>query len=454
MKLTSLIILVFLTQCKTAAPQSDGRGLDIVNSNIVAPTIDVADITELKLLPNTNIPKGFIVSMQKNNLAFLKQLYGIIHKINTSENLAGLEGYQQEITMVLVSIVGNKKSVYQRLAKDIKETHGLTSEKIPYLVWLKGGTDEDLWMQDWGEFAVIKIKGETKRYHAVMDVSRGREINAKDFSKVFGIPFVKISALVEANSGNYGGNTEATHEGKLYFGDKLTDASMINKLRALGNTDAIEIPSKWLSVGHVDEYTTFIPAATSCNAALIVASPLEAINLMAQMDPALVKKTIYNVDFKKILKADLIDPSKNPPYEVDDFKDGTKTFIQRNIRIERIARFAAAKLKKNSNCLEDIVTVPQIYKRTGKRKKLISLLGGTTNMLVLRDHVIIPEPFFNNKFPVVEAFKQVIIKKLGKLLNGEHKVHFIDTTYYHNLAGEIHCGTNVIREIDMPVIVQ
>jgi hypothetical protein len=62
-------------------------------------------------------------------------------------------------------------------------------------------------------------------------------------------------------------------------------------------------------------------------------------------------------------------------------------------------------------------------------------IPGTANMLVLRNHLIIPDPFFT---PYKKSIKEQA-EMLGQ------KVHFIDDMYYHQMMGEIHCGTNVFR---------
>ncbi|MCK5884438.1 MAG: hypothetical protein KAG61_12175, partial [Bacteriovoracaceae bacterium] len=42
--------------------------------------------------------------------------------------------------------------------------------------------------------------------------------------------------------------------------------------------------------------------------------------------------------------------------------------------------------------------------------------------------------------------------QLGKAVGGNEKVHFImEKAEYHDLMGEVHCGTNVFREINLQI---
>lgn len=49
-----------------------------------------------------------------------------------------------------------------------------------------------------------------------------------------------------------------------------------------------------------------------------------------------------------------------------------------------------------------------------------------------------------------EDLRRVVKQRYAQALGSQANVHFIDDHVYHTADGEVHCGTNVIREIAMP----
>ncbi len=89
----------------------------------------------------------------------------------------------------------------------------------------------------------------------------------------------------------------------------------------------------------------------------------------------------------------------------------------------------------------DIIHLPALYTAEGPRADVF--FPGMVNMQVANGHLAIPKPFG----PVIsgvcafEAAAQAAFQPVGL------KCHFIDTfDGYHLALGEIHCGTNVVRE--------
>ena len=67
--------------------------------------------------------------------------------------------------------------------------------------------------------------------------------------------------------------------------------------------------------------------------------------------------------------------------------------------------------------------------------KHIAYLPGSVNQLILNNQLIVPDP-------KVRAMRLHISKTAAKV--GLH-ANFIDSLPYHNLQGQLHCGTNVFR---------
>lgn len=63
-------------------------------------------------------------------------------------------------------------------------------------------------------------------------------------------------------------------------------------------------------------------------------------------------------------------------------------------------------------------------------------------MLIVRDHLIVPATHIPSFDKIIEA----------RLKAQGNKVHFIDDTPYHTSMGEIHCGTNTLRDPNRTIL--
>ncbi len=287
----------------------------------LAKTIQFSDIETLKITPNTMIPKGLIVSLIGeangfNNWQFVTDLYREVHKINMDSALQATVGNpnpteaelrNQEITLV-VMVPQGAMSRYDRFVKNMELTLtlelGASFTGKLYLAGIenplvlnpdtgKMQSGEDLWIQDFGEFAVAKLKGSSESVYTVVDTNRNKNrmvYDPKVFSDVFGIPLVKLGLDVD-HSGQYGGNMESTPDGILYMGDSVDELSygtattpspLFDQLKNLGNANAQKLNSNWLAVGHVDEFMSFIPSNGTCDSTMLYGSPLLGLKMMLE----------------------------------------------------------------------------------------------------------------------------------------------------------------------------
>ena len=93
---------------------------------------------------------------------------------------------------------------------------------------------------------------------------------------------------------------------------------------------------------------------------------------------------------------------------------------------------------------EDIIEVPIVFMPNELEPNFTdALTAGMVNMLVINNHCIIPKPFG----PVVsggDLFEADLESKLAPL---GLTVRFLDDWHeYHVNLGEIHCGTNTLRQ--------
>lgn len=431
-----------LAGCAASADSTDTAGSDIVDpANSSIRSADIGTVTEVKLLPNTNVPRAAIV--QLSDLKFVADLYDHVISVNEAERLHGADGYEQQINL----IVAGPAARYDALLRTIRQRRGLSANApIPLLNPIDGVADQDIWMQDFGEFTVVRGSNDpTRQYYGVLDSNRGRGIDVARLGAILGTPVTKIQTPMSA--GTYGGNTEATAEGKLYLGDKAP-SQFFSALRNLGNPDAIMLPSNWLLVGHVDEYLTLVPAQNDCHAAYMMASGLEALNL-ARHNPAEYTSQGDVLATGQVGAAlDAYALRRRPANEDYVFSDfdltrrpttSAEAFVQLNLQAEGYALEAMRRLKQGA-CAE-FIRVPQFF--TAVQGKAIALNPGTVNSLVLRNHAIVPDP--NSA-----ELRAIVKSRYAQALGSEDNVHYIDDHIYHTADGEVHCGTNVIRDIHTP----
>jgi protein-arginine deiminase len=76
------------------------------------------------------------------------------------------------------------------------------------------------------------------------------------------------------------------------------------------------------------------------------------------------------------------------------------------------------------------------------------MIPGTVNLIVAdgtddKTHLFLPDPFFRN---VYDQSVDPYIAQFESLLPDAYETHYLDDWYsYHELLGEVHCGTNVER---------
>lgn len=297
-------------------------------------TLTSNDIDILKVIPNTKVPKGLLVSLlgsttKNGNYQFVKDLYNIIKDINVNDHLVRTIGqalvddnmrYNQQITLVVITD-SRSKNLYTDLLKDLAKG---SSAPVPFIDQIATPAYYgDLWIQDFGEIAVTHIKKSDDWAYTILDTYRNKHrgiYDPKVFSDMFKVPFIRLGNDTD-NASQYGGNIEATASGRLYIGDSIDSGDysadgkkspLLAQLKDLGNPDAIKTSTDWLAVGHTDEYMSVIPSIDSCGSAIISGHALIAFDL-------LLNKT-SDADFKYFT-----DELKELPIAYDNYGYPTKT---------------------------------------------------------------------------------------------------------------------------------
>ena len=481
----TLVLLAFLSIWQS--PMAKEKGIEWKYRPGEGQLILVENLKRLGVLSHAHVPKAIFVALisqnylHPSNNEFALNLYKVIYDINKRDGLLQAnQGERQKIDFVVTGDQQRMDELVEGIRREITDEDAF-SYFVPLV--LKSGVLYDRWFQDWGEFVGVGESEEGELVYGVYYVNRNRGLKeiVKEISRMLGVPFISSDSY-SGVSGNYGGNIETTPDGILYYGNTMR-GPQIAQLRDLGNRDRmISLRTDWLEVGHVDEMMTTIPSTHTCRYPNRYKGPqVPYSHILA--DPILGLQLIYNyrgsqkyiayssneslesrynfVSLRKAISYFLKDPEKQV-FTLRDFNSKSKSchrdrrlatkycdLVEFNIWAKKVLESNMKKLTKATPCInDDIIRIPQIYRSfpTAFGKKSLSFLPGTANMVVLRNNVIVPDPTFNGPGGFAPFIQDALDEKL-KIGHGDSRVYFIDVKReYHDLAGEVHCGTNVMRE--------
>ncbi|PCJ16673.1 MAG: hypothetical protein COB02_15725 [Candidatus Cloacimonadota bacterium] len=417
--------------------------------------IKASKIGKIRMLSNNNVPKKVVVVRNGRTDRFVSGLADILNDIN--QKIA-----EPKIKLHVILNSSSAQSGFQQEMESKGYWGSMVETNDQFYT-------SDQWMQDWGEIMVADIEGEEKPQLTIFDSNRGRGLAGlpKLLAKMWGTYYLKNPSKAGIK-GDYGGNIEVTPDNILVLGDTAT-----TKLRNLmdkhgyKNKTAI-LPTSWLMVGHVDEYISFIPNANAAGGYTIVkADPALAFDLIKNATQEDLEDVNPNYRRQIMKIKSFLDSessfSKKPETEYDltttqnilmsNTRDSSSArvlnqLVDLNRSISKVIDRAIEDLKKkvievtNGKHKEfSVISFPTIFqgrKSGNSLNRCVALLPGTVNMLVVRDHTITPD-----------AQLSIFNKYIDKTMTEQGmKVHFLDDMPYHNYAGEIHCGTNIVRDPD------
>ncbi len=420
--------------------------------------VQQGELGKIRLMSNNNIPKKVIVVRNGATAPFVDNLIDTIQTINEQSDRMDLKLH------VITTSSGAANSFKSQL-----QAQGLYGK----LVEINSRFfTADQWMQDWGEIAVAEVKGKDDLQQLILDSNRGRGLAGlpKVFADLWDAYYIKNPA--RGNKGDYGGNIEVTPDNVLVLGSTST-----SKLRRLFDKHGYQnkraiLDTKWLLVGHVDEYVSFVPNASADGGYTIIkADPSLAFDLIKNASSEQLNKTnpeyrstirelhaklnSFSKSMANVSEFDLSDNTDILKWkfgrgllsnEENDQKIRLDQLIALNDEISRLIDRNIVILKERIKAVTgtperqfSVISLPTIFRgrKSGNTlSRCVALLPGVVNMLVLANHLVIPDaqmPMLNDY--IRETLNQVSLKS-----------HFLDDMAYHNLAGEIHCGTNVIRD--------
>ncbi|XP_045715332.1 protein-arginine deiminase type-1 isoform X1 [Phyllostomus hastatus] len=306
----------------------------------------------------------------------------------------------------------------------------------------------DRWIQDEIEFGYVEAPH--KSFPVVFDSPRDRGLKDFSYKRILGpdfgyvtkeIPLAGASGL--DSFGNLDVSPPVTVGGKEYPLGRILIGSSFPKsggrrmakvvydfLKAQQVQAPVELYSDWLSVGHVDEFLSFVPTSDQKGFRLLLASPSVCLKLFqekreeghgeaAQFDGVQhqVKRSINEMLADGRLRRDSL--------HVQKCIDWNREVLKRELGLTE----------------RDIVDIPQLFYRQGPYAE--AFFPNMVNMVVLGKHLGIPKPFG----PIIHG-RCCLEEKVRALLEplGLHCTFIDDFLSYHKLLGEVHCGTNVRRQ--------
>ncbi|KAK9391967.1 protein-arginine deiminase type-1 [Crotalus adamanteus] len=306
----------------------------------------------------------------------------------------------------------------------------------------------DRWIQDEMEFGYVEAPHQS--FPVVFDSPRNRGLKEFPFKKILGPDFGyvtrepkngRVSSL--DSFGNLDVSPPVSVKGRDYSlgriligssfpgsGNRKMAKVVRDFLYAQRVQSPVELYSDWLTVGHVDEFLSFVPAPGKKGFRLLLASPLACLKLFEEKqregfgDAALFEglRTVGKITLDEILRdRNLRQDSKY----VQSCIDWNRSILKRELGLTE----------------RDIIDIPQLFTLEGSTAS--ALFPDMVNMLVLGKYLGIPKPYgpIIHGHCCLEANVRSLLEPLGL------SCMFIDDFFsYHVLSGEVHCGTNVRRE--------
>lgn len=428
--------------------------------------LDISKARGLRLLNHANIPLKVVMGLIPRTLDEVQEMLAVVKRINEEEQLP-------EDERIKLHVVCDTFDTFRKL--DVSQEDFDRYVEVNRFFHM---TSSDVWMQDWGEIAVVDAAGEKKEQLLVLDTNRGRSSLAElpgTLARLWSGYFFKKPTANAGSAGDYGGNIEVTPDGVLIIGN--TSSQELRDLLALGYKDRTALlDSSWLQVGHVDEFLTTVPTTKAPRGyAILKADPeiglaclakltreeleaemeamVRALNKGYRAHPEGVTETKEDTQSARVFAAlyayhahangYALDLTQVGPVDAEALKALIPQLIEDNKKIkqtidEQVATLVDTIKKASADAATEVTVVPlpALFEPfTRYAQKSIAMLPGVANLVVLRNHVVVPDPLL----PCLRAEVARALERLGA------KVSFIPDASYHFWQGQLHCGTNVLR---------
>uniref|UniRef100_A0A452F1V2 Protein-arginine deiminase type-2 n=1 Tax=Capra hircus TaxID=9925 RepID=A0A452F1V2_CAPHI len=195
----------------------------------------------------------------------------------------------------------------------------------------------------------------------------------------------------------------------------------------------VELYSDWLTVGHVDEFMTFVPIPGTKKFRMLMASTSACYKLFREKQKEGHGEAIMFKGLMPQAGVRWAEVSGCPSLSRPPFFRVAQRCLDWNRDI----------LKKELGLAEqDIIDLPALF-QMDKSRQARAFFPNMVNMIVLDKDLGIPKPFGPQVEEVccLETHVRSLLEPLGLCCT------FVDDiSAYHKFLGEVHCGTNVRRQ--------
>ena len=310
----------------------------------------------------------------------------------------------------------------------------------------------DVWLQDEVEFA--NVYSPESRIDIIIDSIRDRGLDPLPETEWEG-PDMPIYTWGNgfANSQDSFGNLEVSPPvtvdgveypfGRIYygvynyFGENTITAALTDQLEEQVVQNPFTIDISWLCVGHVDEFITFVPDASSEKGfKLLITDVTIGYEFLETLDPNLYIPQYSDHGYTTV--GQILNDNNLRGLNEDiqlDYLDPAWEVLQAELGLTEA----------------DLIRIPMLFEVAPQcGGGTATLMPSTVNMVVATGadgksaDLIMPDPYFRANLN--NQSSDVFIEHVNSLLPAGNTPHWIDDWYdYHMMLGEVHCGSNTLR---------
>lgn len=381
----------------------------------------------------------------------------------------------QRAEQVVVSAVGPTDRDQTRFVAELKTKVAAAGVTAPLRTLPTG----DRWAQDFFEPGYVSAPGPGGRPQSIRILIRSaqpaRDAGEQLWRRMRGpdVGAIQVPGRAEDwNTLDSMGNLETIPPyqgfpaGRIVMGQwanarSAPSAAMRGMLAAQGYQRPLLLDTSWLYVGHVDEFLQFLPAPTPRGWRLAVSDPAAGLDLLRRLNAAGQGRTrVFSKTGDGVSKVTVAQALANRNLVADNAMAAAK--IAANVAV----------LKRETGLTDaEVVRIPGLYARddagaaaagsrsafsaAGERKRaraeavqLSAFIPGAINsLLVAPDRVIAARQWG----PVVQGrdvFADAVTAAYSAA--GVRADYLDDWAAYHVGQGEVHCGTNTLRNTSTP----
>jgi protein-arginine deiminase len=351
-------------------------------------------------------------------------------------------------------------------------------ERLPSLQGARGGGDgTDIWTQDVMEPGLMSIpsaEGEQQmRVFVRAPVRDGRDnAGSNPFRQTGRVVFTELrgpdvagvqhfdpsyvppsipgmSYDSRGSTGNYGTVPAYEHNGESYpLGRKIlgavpgteytADPAFNTMLELQGFQEPITLDTSWLSVGHIDEFVSVIPADTERGWALVAADPKLAMDLLQELVDA------GRGDEQLYAPYGLVPPAGSNPPTMTVAEAVADERINSGVAIGHAGVNRGLRVLREEIGLteDDIIRVPVLYRDNGYGRVGVQVPNAANLIGTGHDVVFVP----TQHVPAVDGedlFQAEIEARFAEIGT---EVQWSEDYFYTSRSGQIHCVTNTLRD--------